>query len=88
MLGLNDEKNLGQTRHRAVQDCQGAPNVELDQYRRRMQYITLLVGNASEEFCTESRELGPHLGVGKNAQLTRPHDPRPSRGNTASTLSI
>ena len=36
----------------------------------------------------ESRELSPHLGVGKNAQLTRPHDPRPSRGNTASTLSI
>ena len=58
MLGLNDEKNLGQTRHRAGQDCQGAPNVELDQYRRRMQYITLLVGwvgNVSEEFCREQR---------------------------------
>ena len=78
-------KKLGQTRHRAGQDCQGAPNVESDQYRRLMQHITLLVGNVSEEFCTEQ---SPHLGVGKNAQLTRPHDPRPSRGNTASTLSI
>ena len=55
MLGLNDEKKLGQTRHRAVQDCQGAPNVESDQYRRLMQYITLLGGNVSEEFCTEQR---------------------------------
>ena len=90
MLGLNDEKKSGSNSTSCrTRLPRGAKYLigPISPPKTAVHYIAGWVGWECI-WRILHRELSPHLGVGKNAQLTRPHDLGPSRGNTASTLSI
>ena len=87
MLGLNDEKNWVKLDIVQYKIAKGRQMLNRTNIAALCNTLHCWVGMYRKNFA-QSRELSPHLGVGKNAQLTRPHDLGPSRGNTASTLSI